>query len=807
MNFPKKFTLFDILLVSAISAAIVLGIGGTLISATNPSSLPFVLFPRYAASLAAAINSTTSTSSPALSREPVILDLSRPPQTLSGEVKIKTTLKEALNVEFFLKNTSQAGEPFYLGIADPIEGYHPGAVLLGEPDAFTVWGYEFDTTTIQNGEYILYAQVYNIQGKFYKDGFTQIKINNQSQSNSQSQQDNYTINIDNNNDQDDDQSQQTTQATSQAVSEPSIQIEFSKDAENLKDEVTVEASTVNAQSVKFFLILPQTNDKVFVGSPELIASQTTNNGDNLSEWRFRWNTWPLANKEYLFLAVMENTFGEFESDLIEVKIENDLTPAIKLEFSKNPENLKGKVNIRIKAKRAREVTLFIRPAAGLNRIRLGDASPVNGFDDTWQLFWNTRAVSNGEYTIFAKIKNMHGDYLDGFTDIAIRNFIPTVTQPEPEVIVPDKEVVEEIIDEVEQTTEAIVEEAIPEEEKIKEAQEIISDKSSSKKHIERLARETRERLENIREKEEERDGEKSLTKEIRKNTSAALKEEIKKYEKELVDEIEQQTETETTAIALREKLQHKVAERQKILVDKIAKKVLHEQIFGDKAAELVLDVDNDGLSLLDEERMGTDPFSSDTDGDGFEDAFEVKNGFDPLSPTEDKISYGDPKKEGQVRKEVYRVVDVALETEEAKERLVVSGTAYPLSYVVVYIYSDPLVVTVKTDEFGQWTYTLEQDVDEGEHEVYVAVTDNTGQVLEKSEPLRFVKVAQAVSIVDAETTFAAPGKTQSAFELDPLRKFIIIAFLIVILATITAIIIVSLQGRKQKSKSNKDKSA
>jgi hypothetical protein len=44
-----------------------------------------------------------------------------------------------------------------------------------------------------------------------------------------------------------------------------------------------------------------------------------------------------------------------------------------------------------------------------------------------------------------------------------------------------------------------------------------------------------------------------------------------------------------------------------------------------------LDVDGDGLALIQELLFTTDPWSVDTDGDGFSDGEEVAHGYDPLS--------------------------------------------------------------------------------------------------------------------------------------------------------------------------------
>ncbi|MCR4256740.1 MAG: thrombospondin type 3 repeat-containing protein [Candidatus Uhrbacteria bacterium] len=44
------------------------------------------------------------------------------------------------------------------------------------------------------------------------------------------------------------------------------------------------------------------------------------------------------------------------------------------------------------------------------------------------------------------------------------------------------------------------------------------------------------------------------------------------------------------------------------------------------------DPDNDGLTTIQEEQIGTDPNNPDTDGDGFDDGDEVQAGYNPLGP-------------------------------------------------------------------------------------------------------------------------------------------------------------------------------
>lgn len=55
-----------------------------------------------------------------------------------------------------------------------------------------------------------------------------------------------------------------------------------------------------------------------------------------------------------------------------------------------------------------------------------------------------------------------------------------------------------------------------------------------------------------------------------------------------------------------------------------------------RAAEPIIDSDNDGLSDAVEEQLGTDSFSNDTDGDKYPDGIEVANGYNPLLGERDR---------------------------------------------------------------------------------------------------------------------------------------------------------------------------
>ena len=69
------------------------------------------------------------------------------------------------------------------------------------------------------------------------------------------------------------------------------------------------------------------------------------------------------------------------------------------------------------------------------------------------------------------------------------------------------------------------------------------------------------------------------------------------------------------------------------------------------------------------------------------------------------------------------------------------------------------IVTVQTEADGSFEYTFSKELEDGQHEVFVAITDNTGSIVAQIEAFTFIKQAQAFTPVDAESqsgTIAAP---------------------------------------------------
>lgn len=81
-----------------------------------------------------------------------------------------------------------------------------------------------------------------------------------------------------------------------------------------------------------------------------------------------------------------------------------------------------------------------------------------------------------------------------------------------------------------------------------------------------------------------------------------------------------------------------------------------------------------------------------------------------------------------------------------KAAIVFSGKAKPNSTIYLYIFSDPIIVSVKADENGNWQYILDRPLDTGKHESYVLIEDpDTKEVLRTEAKSFFISKARATS--------------------------------------------------------------
>lgn len=114
--------------------------------------------------------------------------------------------------------------------------------------------------------------------------------------------------------------------------------------------------------------------------------------------------------------------------------------------------------------------------------------------------------------------------------------------------------------------------------------------------------------------------------------------------------------------------------------------------------------------------------------------FVVPRTLAPVAPEEVKSK--PETKDVQVEKIENKVVEGG---ESSAEKLAITfkGKAKPGSVVLLYVYSEPLVLSTTSDSNGEWVYTLTDPMDPGNHEAY-AVVDSGDGVYQRSSPLGFI---------------------------------------------------------------------
>ena len=241
--------------------------------------------------------------------------------------------------------------------------------------------------------------------------------------------------------------------------------------------------------------------------------------------------------------------------------------------------------------------------------------------------------------------------------------------------------------------------------------------------------------------------------------------------------------------------------------------VSEQTLFERNGLSLYQDLDNDGVSDYDEEYLyGTDPRNAYTAGATLTDGELVLLGRDVLNPAEEPVAVQSPRESGSVIEGIFEVHSITHVSEVAPvisdlvenihnassdayvpnerasartETLVFAGKGLPNSFVTLYIFSTPIVVTVKTDAEGSWTYVLDEELEDGSHELYVTMVDNSGRIVAKSDPVPFVSTAEAVDFSSESLLPIVP--TTSPLDILRANLLIITGILFLIFAAIALI--------------------
>ncbi|MFH1656782.1 MAG: Ig-like domain-containing protein [Candidatus Nealsonbacteria bacterium] len=426
--------------------------------------------------------------------------------------------------------------------------------------------------------------------------------------------------------------------------------------------------------------------------------------------------------------------------------------------------------LKFQVENAKAVEFYIRRPESLTEIYLGSAV-FSKDKNVWIYYLLTNSTPNADYFIYSKITNEYGKYNGSSVYITVKNDIDV-----------EESVVQNLVDNIK----------IDEDNFEIEEQNLIDAEEQLKIDISTEIQELSEKADEILNGDNEdvkiqiyqqtQDLSQKAQGDINNilNTNQGqeqVKELINQDIERIINLIRDTSDSEEAEILeLREEKQENIDK----LIDKVQEILKkQEEVEIEKQELFVNDSDGDGISDKEEIRLKTNPLSVDSDQDGFLDGTEIALGYDPLNPSPaDKIKYEDPKEKKIEVSEKYKVEKVELVSLEEKPEekvLKIEGKAPPYSFVTIYIYSLPIVVVTKADANGNWQYILDKPLDDGQHQVYATVTNNVGEIDEKSESFDFAKTGEKVFRI-----FASQGEAQVASPVQEFKS----SFIILIISTI-----------------------
>lgn len=530
----------------------------------------------------------------------------------------------------------------------------------------------------------------------------------------------------------------------------------------------------HAAEIKMYAERILTDKKQFLG----YAVYTGN-----SEWKYYWNTRSTENGIYAVHAYVRPTSGSsVTKTLRNLTVENaqSALPGTVVATTNDTEtleslassmhiripdssNFSGSKNVLFTVERAEFIEVYAVPKGSLIKKFLGLARKLTATE--WVLTVDTTQIPNGEYSIHGVVRFPYGDMETARVGVKVQNSTITSYTKEQTTYIESLDALAKEVDAAMPVMQPItLQEQKPVVTTLTQSTEnttemntidVTSERTLTPVHTESFGEagtvliEDFERAVRIRMQE--------YAEALRADDTEAM-EELRAYntalQKKLIDDLEALGASVDTLDRVRAQVDDvmKISEARVIRQEKIIKERIGAAVHDDS--------DADGIGDYDEVKLyKTDPYRADTDRDGFTDAVEILRGFDPTqSVQESLVAYESPKDTGVVRADVLTVHAIAtidgdmLPTETPlKPRALISGKGLPNSFVTLYIFSTPVIVTVKTDADGSWNYVFDKELEDGVHEVYVGMTDNAGRVVAKSEVFSFVKTAEAFSPVSTGT--------------------------------------------------------
>lgn len=448
---------------------------------------------------------------------------------------------------------------------------------------------------------------------------------------------------------------------------------------------------------------------------------------------------------------------------IPVNDETNVTLEPHAELSYGSDTVVGIRKVFVKVERAGAVELLAVQRTSLTEKYLGNAMRVGV--DMWLVNFDSTQMPNGEYKIFARITNTYGSYTTVRSPVTIFNAPPlkkplASSSPEAVEVAEIKTSITSIVGELQQQEPARnltkeIHDIVTPTQKLppdttttvsKTEDAVIADADvveKSNPFLSNFELEFKVALELYTVAMRARDI----------NGMERMKARILELERQSLDRVSTDLITDPdNSGEMIQKVRVRISEIMRTELERTEKQ---ERVILDRVGEKISrDSDRDGVTDYDEQAIYmTDPLIADTDKDGFTDGAEILSGFNPVDEEREvTMAFEDPRTTGVTRDDILSIdslmtvqdaVPATAATATPPSKILFAGKALPNSFVSIYIYSTPIIVTVKTTDDGSWSYSFDKEMENGQHHMYVGITDNAGKLIAKSKPFPFVKTANA----------------------------------------------------------------
>jgi len=550
---------------------------------------------------------------------------------------------------------------------------------------------------------------------------------------------------------------------------PPARFIFPTDNQELQGTTEIKIEVSGATEINFYLLRKGFLTPIYLGKGKLSQN---------NEWSYAWETPDSPNGNYQLFVEVTNQYGTYQSRKIEVVVNNQIKESsesrqrkeelekIDNQIQEKESNIKEKVN-QIKKEIIEETSASIEEAK----------KEVEGNEEQIEKEVSQERERAKE-AVGAKIEEIAKTIQEeSQLGKEIEKKIQAKKSLEEKIKVKKEELKKfekiEPMDVIKEKVEQIK----------KEKKDIIGKSQEQKEEIEKDIKSKQEKLLKLRAQKE------------------LIKQKLLEESLRPVEIIKDKVARPDKILELKREVSARIEKRISNLIQEIAKEGISKAKLEE---EMLKDSDSDGLPDSLEIEIGTDSFNPDSDGDGYLDGEEVALKSNPLTPSvASKVIYQDPRKVEPKREDVFIVERAEIRTSEITKKSVlrIEGRALPNVFVTLYIYSLPTVVVTKTDAYGRWVYELDKPLSPGEHEIYVVLTNNKGEITARSEGFNFIKSGANILQLIPEVWAKESGKgmEEVASPYDILRRsFIVLTLAIIILAIGIALLTIGFISRKKE---------